>query len=296
MELHFRAWSVLVAIVAGYAMYNVVTHFIVENADSHGPSIVMFAFVGGGFVQAFLLGLWTALGPGLLRVRLPLTVVAAVLAVCASAAPAFWREGPDPLAGAIAGIVTGIALPSFVLAMLLGVIFRWWTRQAIRWKLNKSVAKAANPFQFSIRYLLGLTALCALVLAMVAPFLRTMELPPDSWAEVLLRFVISAAVIFAIGLPTLVIPWAILTIQPRERLIAIGAGFWILWTPTIIGLFAYFVRDSEVWPALLAAQFGAAMLATSTTILLYAADYRLVRDANPTTGEPLPSYAPQASY
>jgi hypothetical protein len=228
------------------------------------------------------------------RVRLPLTAAAALVAICASAAPAFWRED-DPSPGEIAGVIGGMAFSVFSAAMLLGEILRRITRQSIRCTLEKQITGAAKPYQFSIRYLLGLTTVCALLLAIVSPFLRTMSWPEEPIVFVLLQFAMASAVMFALCLPTIVIPWAILTLQPREILLTVGAFFWVFWTTVVIAVFAALEGPpSEASWHLLGVQFGAAMVGAVAAFVLHAADFRLVANESPTPNQPNLAPAPQS--
>jgi hypothetical protein len=272
-----RASAALGALAVAYALFDAATAMIViiMESDEFIEELASFLF-GGCFIQAMLLGFWVAVGPGAVFIRGPLAIATAMSAVYAVAYTVWWQVHRFAAAEFFA-VVASVGLVLLGVTALFGAGVRWWSRQTVQ----RSLAGAApRRFQFSIRDMLGLTTLCAILLGLGSPFLGSAS-DVFSTGDVLPGMAAATAVILALGVPTLVVPWAILSPLPREPLLALGGIFWVIWTLVAIAVMAATVPffDLDLVPFFFVGQLGAFAMGAFSAAVLFAVGYRLVSSA-----------------
>jgi hypothetical protein len=270
----------LFGVVAAYAAFNVITSLLWPKPDDE-IAVLLIAIIGVFVLQPMIIGVWLALGSGSWLTRLPIAVPCFLLLLLAPAI--FSRDGVDIARDEF--IVTVLAgLGILVATSLIFSCIRWFTR--FRIASDRRQTPGNQKAQFNIRYLLILTALCAVVLGILSQ-IKFQADPPRGFLSGLDFFVVivvfGGSVVATALLPTLSIPLFILHGQPSRRAIQIAFAAWIV----ISGLLIIFLVDQEdplvVLQSGLIAQSSAALAGALTALFLRWAGVRLVKGSpNPT--------------
>jgi hypothetical protein len=196
----------------------------------------------------------------------------------------------------VAIVIAGIAI--FAATSLLFAIIHWRTSFRL---LPAAIQRdgEAMKLSFSIKYLLVLTMLCAIVLATLSRLRFDSEPPPSSFLGgfdfFVVILIIGGASLSALVLPTLVVPLMILHRRPWRRVIFWALAFWAIVT---FSLTAYWtLEDDGPWLSvagyIVMAQLGPIVAGVFTGMLLQLAGWHLVRyqsdAAHHETASPAPS-------
>jgi hypothetical protein len=237
----------------------------------------MFAF------EPMAFGVWTALGAGSILKRLP---VAAACLMLVFVAPSFVPAAFADLSQSeyTVGVATGFGV--FAATIVLFLIFRRFTGFRI---IPTTVQKSADSagLKFSIKELLGLITLYAVVLGLVSQLV--FQTKPDPNGSIFLgpdcfirMFLFGGSIVSTAVLPTLTVPLSILHGRPTRRAIALMPVVWVVATlPVALLVLTADVDDySEFLGALLLVQLTAATVGALVAIALRSAGLRLVRRTN----------------
>lgn len=273
-----RAWLTLAGLVLCFSLLNAFASLAIEKAGPLTSIGIAFLLMGGLAAQPMLLGFWVAAGPASLLLRLPGTL--AVLATLTLAIAFAARESEvQPEAGAhllvnlsVAGLVT------MACAAIIGAVFRKATRRRVQRHFPDAPER---PFQFSIKYLLGLTALCAVLLSLAMSFIpsiRNVAAEPY-FSRTILDMTLYGLFELAVCLPAAVVPWAILSSLPMSKLLLRGGLYWSV--TSIVGSTVFSVYyptgSAAMIGYLLGLQAGAAATGFVSAVVLRSAGYRLTR-------------------
>ncbi len=271
-------------LVLAYALFNAIL-FAADWSNGDMPESLL-VFAGCCAIQPMLLGLWAALGPGAFLLRLPLVANALVLVVLATILlPPLGDRSLNSENELVVWLVL-VGAMIFVFATILGAVVRWWSRQSIQ--LFGDSTRSHSPIRFSVKYILGLTTVTAVSLAMAGRAISRLREPLDRiWSDVdVFALAVTPTIIFAICLPIAVVPWIILSGLPRAPLVVLGLLFWFLWTiVTAVVLKNAFRPPENIFPFLLSIQFGAVAVSLGSGLVLRAFGFQLVTNS-PTVALP----------
>jgi hypothetical protein len=280
---HAASNLALIGVAIALALLNsAATAFWPDAGDNYFTIVAwaMFAF------EPIAFGVWTAIGAGSILKRLPLAAGCLMLV--------FVAPGVVPAAFAdlrqheyTVGIATGFGV--FAATTVLFLIFRRFTGFRIIPTTVQTPAENTG-LKFSIKELLGLITLYAVVLGLVSQLVfqtkpdpnGLMFLGPDFFIRM---FLFGGSIVSAAVLPTLAVPLSILHGRPARRAIAMMPVFWVVATlPVALLVLSADIDDySEFLGALLLVQLSAVTIGALVAIALRSAGLRLVRS---TTKQP----------
>jgi hypothetical protein len=216
--------------------------------------------------QPVLFGIWAAIGPGAYIARVPATF-AALIAVCIAGVIRRWNLLLPSVAA------TSIQADQFVwdlalFALVMGTM--WIVGRFVGWRVvsYSNEPPAAQPNQFSLKFLVGLTAVCSVLLAI-----------GRLWASANASAASFAGIVLLTLFPVLVLPFIVLSERPLLRLILLVPVLWALLTWLAIETVAAMekVPPSQVANELVLLQVGAAIASLTAAMMLRLAGYRFSR-------------------
>jgi len=230
------------------------------------PDWVALICMGVLVSQPVLFGIWAAIGPGPFFARVPATI-AALIAVCIAGVIRRWNLLWPSVAA------TSIQADQFVwdlalFALVMGTM--WIAGKLVGWRVvsYSNEPSAAQLNQFSLKFLLGLTAVCSVLLAI-----------GRLWASANASAASFAGIVLLTLFPVLVLPFIALSVRPLWRFILLVPVLWAFLTWLAIETVAAMekVPPSQVANELVLLQVGAAIASLTAAMMLRLAGYRFSR-------------------
>lgn len=263
------SWLAPLGLVAIYLLFNIFFSPFVRPANfASWLSLLSF---GMFLVEPILFGTWAAIGTGVVKLRIPATWS---LLVAINFSP-LWFGTPIP----------GISNPFEPIVMLTAVCVGWTLlllliAKVTHWSIDSTPIQFGSneTGQFSLRFLLGVTTVCAIVLG-VGRGLITSESLAGSQVVNIVRGIVQVLVL---TYTATILPFAILSISPRKPLF-IALSLWPLLSILTSAAYLRFDTTTFLWGQLtlnLAIQTGALVASVACAIVLRFAGYRLIRRAS----------------
>jgi hypothetical protein len=240
------------------------------------PEVLFFAKIGTFISQPVLFAAWASLGPPPAVMRVPLSMAAfATVLLAIQFGYTRGAGGPDRLES----LVIQSAL------LLAGVAIGLVVRRFTHWRIERSTVdlspSAAN--QFSLRFLLILTTICAALLGLGRTLFATETAANSPAIDFLWRILWMLPTFLCITIPPVLVP--IMILAPRvsgRKLVAIPV-FWAVLTYLAVELIYIGDRPQAdtrwtlAWQ-ILRVQLGAAITAVISALVVRFAGYRLVNN------------------
>ena len=266
------SWALAGVVLAYVAISSSAQWYFAGHEESSLSGIMLGLLV----FQPIMLGIWTALGTGSILIRIPIVIPCLMLLFVA---PGYVPEAYKQmqLGEFVAAVLTGYGI--YAISTILFLLFRRYTHFRIR---SANEAPTGNPptFNFSIKYLLALVTIYAVVLGMMSQ-LRFQTEPPSGRifgpSFFIFLIVIGGAVASAAVLPTTAAPLSILHGSITRRAVAQAFVFWAVVTGAIV-VFTIDLEDPSVMGFILLTQFGSTIAGVLAAKLLRGSGLRLVRD------------------
>lgn len=256
-----RRWLILAGIVACYSVFNYLL------PPSHGPEWRQMLTLGVVYVQPVLFGIWAGMGPMPAIKRWPLTLASLTSVVLvASVGNREWLA-PEYIA---------ILLAFFSVTAVVTWLVSWWKRLRI---CNMDEKRQRHTNQFSVRFMLIVTALSGLILAAGRILARDSELPNlDRWLQIDAEAIGILASVLLLTMPAAIAPSLILGAVPTRKTYLVFIAISALATVTATVTLAEFtgMNLSEYWTLGLM-QIGTVLTSVLTSLAVRWAGYRLVR-------------------
>jgi hypothetical protein len=275
-DSRWRTWHALALLVAAHAVFNIISN----PTSGHGEEFPTLLWVGIYLIQPVLFAAWIAMGPRPAIQRIPFSVAGFLLLLLASCVPQLLSSQNNfPPRGVglemlfMPATLFGAALISM---FLLHIVFRW--------RIENTRPSQAGPTatnQFSIKYLLVLTAASAVMLAIGRALVSSMDVSDyPSWRDIV-GLIARIWVIFLAMVPAIVVPIVALSSRPTFRMIlgtiASSGVLALVAIETIILLDA--PSRSNVTRQVVLVQLGAVLASFASALVLRFAGYRLVRQS-----------------
>jgi hypothetical protein len=275
-----RFSSVLASLVVVFFVFNATTAWIFSGGGYE--DWLEAIFVGALVFQPIAFGVWSALAGSSILINLSLAVPCLMLLIVATGLD---RDGYTDVQRREFGHFAMTALAIFAVALILSLAMRRFARLQIVSDADP-LQVAAPRLRFSIKYLLVLTTLYAVVLAIVTQLNFQTEPPPPNWIfgpDFYLRILLVGGTAFSIAvIPTFAVPLLVLNGHISGRVVRAVAIFWFIVTLLLTGIWGAF---EDAWPDilvfLLLVQLGAVIAGAPSAIVLRANGYRLVRREHP---------------
>jgi hypothetical protein len=278
-SVHSKKLAVLLLLLA--------TWFISINAFvSTGPpnEPVELLLMGALFAQPLLFAVWMVMGPGTAVKRIPLTLTSFVILMLAGKLNVWeWLDRGDSFGSRF--LIPGLALLGLSAAALW--IVRWRTGWQIR-RLPTSACEHSSANQFGLKFLLGWTTVCA-VLLVAARGQLFRGLPNGT------LLMVSSGLAILMLLPALCAPLIVLFPRPVGRLMWLAPLLWcaITWLAieTITATATTFDFEPDEWGqvalTVIIGQSGALVVGLLASIMLRLAGYRLTGNASARANAPV---------
>lgn len=271
-----RSWLLLGLVVAGHAALNVLLNPIGVPV-SGTVDWLMLLLIGVVISQPVLFAGWAVMGPGSSIQRVPLTVAALATVVFAGYITAWnllvsnWRDAELLI----------MSVSTFAVAATVMMLIRKLTRWRIVHLCETSNASApAN--QFSLRFLLGLTAVCAVLLGSARSLASQQWLglgASSAWHATLPGLLNAIGGALLVTFPAFTVPLIALSRRPTIQVLITVPLLWatLSWlaVETMVAIHPTEVR-SEVAIEITFVQLGTAAAGLISAIALRFGRYRLV--------------------
>lgn len=280
-----RTHLALAGVVVAYAVINAGVLLILPDNPEDWAEAIM---IGGTVFQPTIFGLWTALGAGSILTRLPMAAASLMLLfVVPGYIPANFADTQRK--DFIATVLAGFTI--YAATVVLFLIFRWFTGFRIH-RPHREAPTSSARVKFSIKYLLALTTIFAVVLGLTAQLKFQTTPPPPSFIlgpnffiEIL---VVMSSVIYAAVLPTIAVPLSILHGHPTRSAMLWPVAIWIVFMTSLVFVF---IDDGDLVNTIgfmLLAQLGAIVLGALTSFPLRYCGLRLTRPRQSAAATALP--------
>jgi hypothetical protein len=259
-----RGWIILGAIVIGQALFN----FIFEPLQG-GKSILRPLTLGAAFVQPPLFAMWAVLGPPPAAKRWPLTIAAFIMIVYAGA-----MSDDKWLSLEYATFAVGFWVMTSLLMAIIAKL------GGLRLSAAQAASGAADPLnQFGLKYLLVITAICAVLLGIG----RSLASPLPAWnptwelGYAIRGLIASFGFILLATLPAIVAPMLIVSRPVRPAVLMALLLSWAGLSWMAVETIAALEGDPrwEIAGVVASLQLGAAANAVVSAALVRIAGYRL---------------------
>jgi hypothetical protein len=237
---------------------------------------LMLMFVGATIVQPALFAIWTSLGPGPSSWRVPITTAAFAIVVFGAYCQTFnIYASPNSSKWADA---ESVAFPAVVyIVSAAGLVL---VRKLTRWRIMQrrdTAAFSSNTRQFSMKFVLGYTAICAALLASGHVLTSHGWLGPG--ADRLASMLTGIGGALVITLPTFAIP--LMALANRISISAVIAMLFVWVALSLLAVEAIVrLNPSEIRSTVVIevgfVQLGAAVTGLLSAVLLRLGGYRLV--------------------
>jgi hypothetical protein len=270
------AWIILALIAGGHLLCNLLFNPIgTPTQGSHEWLMVML--IGVVMVQPVLFATWMILGPDPASLRVPLTTAAYLLlafAVYFVGLNVFAKVG-DATWGEASFLV--VPLGAFAVFTTLLMLVRKLTGWRIV-HLDDGMQSLPEARQFSIRFLLGFTTMCALLLG-IASVLTSSDWFGKQTSDRLAVMLSGVGFALLATFPAFIIPMLVLSGRASKVVLAALPFLWPILTllaiEAVIAIDPTEVR-SEAAVHIVLLQAGAVIAGVFTAALLRIAGYRLI--------------------
>jgi hypothetical protein len=296
--LRRRSWLLLALLVAAHAVFSVLFKPI-DSTWWNAPQWLKDLMVGVAYAQAVLFAVWAIMGPGQLSKRVPLTMASLVMVVFAGML-LIWNV-LSFRANARSFFEAPISL--FVTAAVATMLVSRVTRMRIGHE-SDATDEFALSNQFSLKFLLGLTAICAVFLGIGRSLALHQWLPeyPDlEYNHTIDARAVRMALVLLPTLPGIIFPLVALLPRPTIRMLVAIPLLWVTYSwmaiETVIA-----VEHSPYWAVagdrsplsdvvqqLTLLQLGAATAGLSSALVVRLAGYRFVHRDPPSNQLPASS-------
>lgn len=263
-QLPNRRWVLLALLVLAHAIFNA----CYEPFD--GVEKARIVIMGVVLLQPVIFAIWTVLGPPPAYKRLPFTVAAFVFIVLAGSV-----NSREWLSLDYVIVATAFFSVTIVAMLIAGKLTGWRIRT-----MRENYVSAAAINQFSLKYLIGITTLCAVLLGagrILAA--RTDWSESNTWTMLLSQMFAPLGLMLLVTLPAIILPLIILSRRPPTILLVIFPFIWVglswLAVETIVATGA--PPRGEVFRDVLLIQLGAAIAGAFSAGLVRLAGFRLLR-------------------
>ena len=273
-----RNWIVIGLFIAGHAAFNSFFNPIGATEDRISEWLAL-PLMGAMLAQPVLFGAWAALAPGSAAMRIPLSLLALV-AVFLASIPKHWNVFVAPeVSSSEVGEMMMLEMAFFGVALTTTFI----GRKLRGWKichLSKMLAGRTGTGQYSLKFLLVLTAICAVLLVVGRSLLAG-----KFWAESSFWNKVSSTVFTFGGItllalfPMLIVPLIAMTQHPSLKtaiaILLLWAGLNLLSVKILV---AYHNEPrAQVARQLLLMEGGAVTVGLASAFALRYAGYRFLK-------------------
>jgi hypothetical protein len=247
--------------------------------------VVYIGLIGAMSVQPLLLGVWAGVGPGKLLTRFPIVSAAQILLVFAGSfkrwnAFMFWGTAPTVSTaswGALSNLSIVGALSMFAYVGVIAYVAGRMTKRKIL-RMPFSAPGPGSGGHFTVKYLLGLTAICAALLA-IGRLISFEQSSTFRWYELAFAGLFSSVVGGFMLVAAPVLSLLILSKQVRTRRHAANlAGACLV---SLLTMIAMCLVTSQPMPTflgqLLPMLIGAMTSGVLTALPISLAGYRFIR-------------------
>jgi hypothetical protein len=271
-----RHWLALAAIVVGHAVLSAICNPFVARS-SNQPDWIEMLTVGLMFSQPFLFGTWAALGPPPAMKRVPLSAASLVLVELASAIASVGDYEPELFA------ITFSLFGTSILLMLI-------VRKTARWQIGteRDAGRGATAVnQFSLKYLLILTTVCASLLgvARVLVSMSTLQRSPV-WQPDLAELLVPIGLVTLAIFPAVLVPLVALFPRPTMKILITVPCLWLALAWLAVEAVVALGNETrvDVIRDIALLQLSAMTSGLLSTLVLRVAGYRLLRRAPAAAG------------
>jgi hypothetical protein len=267
-----QAWLVLVVVIGAHAAFNLFFSPVGAGANNVSERVAL-PLMGAMLAQQVVFATWAALGPGPASMRIPLTFAASI-AVSFAGACKLWNvftHHKSMLAGQ--ELIMDMALFGISLTIMLAA--RWIIGWRISASAEKVVGSGAN--QFNLRYLIGLTTICAGLLVVGRVLLAGEHwFRSEFWNQIANGFIFLGALLLAL-FPLLILPLIAVAQHPSKRTLAAMPFLWLGLTWLMIEILSaqYGEPRADTARALTLIQSGTLVASLLSAVALRYAGYRL---------------------
>jgi hypothetical protein len=270
-----RPWHAFTLLVFAYAAFNVLLNPM--GASTRGDEFPTLILIGVMLVQPAIFAIWIALGPPPAAMRIPLTVAGLMFVLFAGCITQFSLVG-DNRFNRISPTSLVMPLSQFVAWIVLMLLVRKVTRVRIE-NIYSDAGRLPSTNQFSLKYLLVLTMICAVLLAIGRGLTFSRDWPAaPSWQEI--GFLISRTGIMLLGIfPAILLPSIVMAARPSRRRFVGALVAWavLAWLAVeAIVLMDTMPKDKMAYQLVLV-HLGAGGASLASAFVLRRAGYRLLR-------------------
>jgi hypothetical protein len=265
----------LALIVAAYAAFNILLNPMGGISDDE---FVTMLCIGAFFMQPVAFAIWTAIGPPPAMKRIPFSLAGFVLVVFAAACVGQLRLSTSSFPPNRIGL-EWLIMPGtlFVAAIIVVLAVRILTR----WHIGntRGIAGPATPVnQFSIKYLLVLTAVCAVLLGIGRWLAISGESFDSSWRAIG-RIIARIWLILLVMIPAILVPLAVISFRPTLRMFlgTVISGAVLAWVAIETIILLDNPPRTDVARQVLVIQLGGVLVGLASALVLRFAGYRLIR-------------------
>lgn len=244
-----------------------------------GDDWYLFLPAGALYVQPMLFGTWAAMGSGPAWLRIPIawTTFAVVTIASLTVHWLFAQPSPNPGGGLTLILSTTCVAWTFLL-LVVGKLTRW--------RIDNSALEfgdGKDTGQFSLKFLLGLTTVCAVLLT-AGRGLASAGFAADAHVGNALK---TAGYIVLLMYPAIVAALALLSTKQSVRVWLALPVLWALLSFLSLGAYMQIEPDLYNWRVcrdILSIQVGAFATALASALFLRVAGFRLVRHVSKRAG------------
>jgi hypothetical protein len=270
----WQPWHGLALLVAAHATFNLLLNPMGGGSDEFLTMLCM----GVVFMQPIVFAMWTAIGPPPAMKRIPYTLAGFIIVVFATCVVAQLRLSssnfPSNRIGLEFLIVPGaLYAAAIIVALAVRIVTRWHIGNS---RGNAGPATPVN--QFSIRNLLVLTAVCAVLLGIGRWLAISSESFDASWVEIG-RIVARIWLILFVMIPAILITLTVISFRPTLRMClgTVFSGCVLAWVAIETIILLDNPPRREVTRQVLFIQLGAMLGGIASALMLRFAGYRLFR-------------------
>jgi hypothetical protein len=269
-----RSWILLALLVAVHAAFNLALNPVGASENKVSERLGL-PLMGAIFAQPVLFAIWAAIGPGPAVIRIPWSLIAALTVFFASIPKQWNMFSADSLE--FDGPELTIEVVPFCITFAVMLI----ARKATGWRIGclaeePNSGNASN--QFSIKYLLLITAIWAVLLAIGRALMAGgFWFESSFWEEALSSAFTFAGVILLALFPLLIFPLIVIARHPSIRAFVVISVLWVGLTWLAVEILApqFGEPRADVARQLLLLQGGAAGAGLVSAIIARCARYRL---------------------
>jgi hypothetical protein len=238
---------------------------------------------GALYVQPLLFAAWAAYGPGSALKRIPTTWLAYATVLTPAILVAKLLGNSTFNHSQLLAILPAVCVVATIAFLFIGRVTRW------RIDNRPVVPNAGNETsQFSLRFLLGTTTICALLLGVGRGLVKSSAFPDSAMTQIPKI----TGYLLVLMYPANIAPLALLSAKQSVRVWIAIPFLWALLSFLGIGAYMQMERNAFNWREfrdILSIQVGAVIAALASALFLRVAGFRLVRRASKSSGLSAPS-------